>query len=140
LLKPQNSIIPSSDLPALEIDRTRIRQVLLNLLNNARRFTQTGSVRLAAWQTDREVVISVSDTGPGIPADKLPYVFDEFYQVDLSLRRSHQGAGLGLAISQRFVHMHGGTIWVESQPGQGSTLFLQNGLVLCLDFPSDIVF
>ena len=132
MLKPQNSIIPSSDLPALEIDRTRIRQVLLNLLNNARRFTQAGSVRLAAWQTDREVVISVSDTGPGIPADKLPYVFDEFYQVDLSLRRSPQGAGLGLAISKRFVQMHGGTIWVESQPGQGSTLFLQNHpVVLC---------
>jgi len=111
------------DLPALEIDRTRIRQVLLNLLNNARRFTQAGAVCLAARQTEGEVVISVSDTGPGIPADKLPHVFDEFYQVDLSLRRSHQGAGLGLAISKRFVQMHGGSIWVESQPGKGSTFF-----------------
>jgi signal transduction histidine kinase/CheY-like chemotaxis protein len=113
----------ASDLPALEIDRTRIRQVLLNLLNNAHRFTQAGTVRLAASQTESEVVISVSDTGPGIPADKLPHVFDEFYQVDLSLRRSHQGAGLGLAISKRFVQMHGGTIGVESQAGQGSTFF-----------------
>ena len=113
----------SPDLPALEIDRTRIRQVLLNLLNNARRFTRAGSVRLAARQTEHEVVISVSDTGPGIPADKLPHVFDEFYQVDLSLRRSHQGAGLGLAISKRFVQMHGGAIWVDSQPGAGSTFF-----------------
>ena len=109
------------DLPALEIDRTRIRQVLLNLLNNARRFTREGLVRLAAQITDKEVQISVSDTGAGIPADKLPYVFNEFFQVDLSLRRSHQGAGLGLAISKRFVQMHGGSIWVESQEETGST-------------------
>jgi CheY-like chemotaxis protein len=70
-----------------------------------------------------EVMISVADTGAGIPADKLPHVFDEFFQVDLSLRRSYQGAGLGLAISKRFVESHGGYIWVESQEGKGSTFF-----------------
>jgi signal transduction histidine kinase/CheY-like chemotaxis protein len=110
-------------LPALEIDRTRIRQVLLNLLNNARRFTEAGKVRLAAVQVDGEVIVSVSDTGRGIPADKLAYIFDEFYQVDHSLHRSHGGVGLGLAISKRFVEAHEGRIWVESQEGRGSTFF-----------------
>ncbi len=110
----------SPDLPMVEIDRTRIRQVVLNLLNNACSFTETGVVDLAARWVEREVLICVSDTGAGIPKDKLPYLFDEFYQVDHSLRRSHGGAGLGLAISKRFVEAHGGRIWVESQEGVGS--------------------
>jgi signal transduction histidine kinase len=109
------------NLPLLEIDVTRIRQVLLNLLNNAARFTEQGRVRVEASRIDGDVMISVSDTGPGIPADKLPFVFDEFYQVDLSLHRQHGGAGLGLAISKHFVEAHDGRIWVESQEGAGST-------------------
>jgi signal transduction histidine kinase/CheY-like chemotaxis protein len=108
------------DLPPVEIDCTRIRQVVLNLLNNACRFTEVGVIRLVTWRVDREIQISVIDTGTGIPADKLPYVFDEFYQVDHSLTRSHGGAGLGLAICKRFVEAHGGRIWVESQEGAGS--------------------
>jgi signal transduction histidine kinase/CheY-like chemotaxis protein len=107
-------------LPSLEIDRTRIRQVILNLLNNASRFTESGVIDLTAQRIEREVWISVRDTGPGIPADKLAYLFDEFYQVDLSLQRPHGGAGLGLAISKRFVEAHGGRIWVESEMGKGS--------------------
>ncbi len=109
------------DLPTLEIDRTRIRQVLLNLLNNAARFTEAGRVRVEAKQVEGEVWISVSDTGPGIPADKVSLIFDEFYQVDRSLHRKHSGAGLGLAISKRFVAAHDGRIWVESNEGVGST-------------------
>jgi signal transduction histidine kinase/CheY-like chemotaxis protein len=110
----------ATDLPLVEIDCTRIRQVILNLLNNACRFTEMGVVRLAAYRVDHELQISVSDTGTGIPSDKLPYVFDEFYQADHSLTRSHGGAGLGLAICKRFVEAHGGRIWVESQEGIGS--------------------
>jgi CheY-like chemotaxis protein/anti-sigma regulatory factor (Ser/Thr protein kinase) len=110
-----------SDLPMLKIDRARIRQVLLNLLNNAARFTEDGSVRLEASQADGEVLISISDTGTGISADQLPFIFDEFYQVDRSLNRRHEGAGLGLAITRRFVEAHDGRIWVESQEGVGST-------------------
>ena len=110
-------------LPLMEIDRTRITQVILNLLNNAQRFTSEGKVTLAAQVHDDEVWFSVSDTGPGIPAEKLPHIFDEFYQVDQSLRRSHQGAGLGLAISKRFMKAHGGRIWVESVEGMGTTFF-----------------
>jgi len=112
-----------TDLPTLEIDRTRIRQVVLNLLSNAQRFTEVGTVRLEAKRTDSEVVISVSDTGPGIPTDQLQKIFDEFYQVDRSLRRNHKGAGLGLAISKRFVQAHEGRIWAESQEGKGATFF-----------------
>lgn len=110
-------------LPLLEIDRTRIRQVLLNLLNNAQRFTEAGTVRVEARRAGDEVVVSVSDTGPGIPADQLPRIFDEFYQVDRSLRRAHGGAGLGLTICKRFVEAHDGRIWAESEMGRGSTFY-----------------
>ncbi|MDI7275375.1 MAG: hybrid sensor histidine kinase/response regulator [Anaerolineae bacterium] len=107
-------------LPVLTFDRTRIRQVLLNLLNNAVRFTDRGSVTVTATAAEREVTVSVSDTGVGIPADKLARVFDEFYQVGASLGRPGDGTGLGLAISKRFVELHGGRIWAESQEGKGS--------------------
>ena len=110
----------STELPIVEIDRTRIRQVVLNLLNNACRFTETGIVELSAYQVEREVLVSISDTGPGIPSEKLPYLFDEFYQVDHSLKRAHGGVGLGLAISKRFIEAHGGRIWVESEERVGS--------------------
>ncbi|MDZ4768119.1 MAG: ATP-binding protein [Chloroflexota bacterium] len=109
------------DLPEIEIDRTRIRQVLLNLLSNAHRFTERGRVTLAVAARGAGVAFSVSDSGRGIPADKLGAVFDEFFQVDYSLSRSHGGAGLGLAICKHFVERHGGYIAVESVEGVGST-------------------
>jgi signal transduction histidine kinase/CheY-like chemotaxis protein len=109
------------DLPTIEIDRTRIRQVLLNLLSNAHRFTERGEVCVAVRPHAGGVAFSVRDTGRGIPADKLALVFDEFYQVDYSLSRGHGGAGLGLAICKQFVERHGGTIGVESAEGVGST-------------------
>ncbi len=108
------------DLPTVEIDRTRIRQVILNLLSNACSFTKTGRIELSACYVNYEIHISVRDTGTGIPKDKLPYLFDEFYQVDHSLQRRHGGSGLGLAISKRFVEAHGGRIWVQSEEGVGS--------------------
>ncbi len=111
------------DLPVVSIDQTRIRQVLLNLLNNAHRFTTSGSVTLTAVAEADHLLVRVQDTGPGIPADKLADIFTEFYQLDYSLSRSHGGAGLGLAICQRFVEAHDGRIWVESSEGVGSTFF-----------------
>ncbi len=109
------------DLPTVTIDRTRIRQVLLNLFSNARRHTEKGRVSIAAWTGDGEARISVTDTGTGIAADRLPFIFDEFYQVDNSLRRTGEGVGLGLAICKRFVEAHGGQIWATSRYGEGTT-------------------
>ena len=111
------------DLPTLNLDPTRIRQVILNLLNNARRFTQRGTVTISVMTTavPGYVQISVRDTGPGIPLDKQTHLFEEFFQVDHSLARGYTGAGLGLAICRRFVEAHHGRVWVESEPGHGST-------------------
>jgi signal transduction histidine kinase/CheY-like chemotaxis protein len=108
------------DLPTLEIDVTRIRQVLINLLKNARNFTAQGCVRVAARTEADRVVISVKDTGQGIPQEKVHAVFDEFYQVDESRSRRRQGTGLGLAICKRLVEAHEGSIWVLSQEGVGT--------------------
>ena len=108
------------NLPSLRIDRTRIRQVILNLINNARRFTEHGEVCLSAYTAEQEVVISVRDTGPGIAGDKLELIFQEFYQVEDRLLRNKGGTGLGLAICRHFVETHGGHIWAESTIGRGS--------------------
>ncbi len=108
-------------LPTLQLDPTRIRQVLFNLLNNAARFTDQGSVTIRARRQGEEVIFSVTDTGVGIAPEDRARIFEEFRQADGSTRRPQGGVGLGLAISQRFVSLHGGRIWVESEVGQGST-------------------
>jgi signal transduction histidine kinase len=107
-------------LPLLRIDRTRIRQVLLNLLNNAARYTEQGGITVEAQLSEGQLLISVADTGPGIPAEQMQQIFESFYQVDASISRRYGGAGLGLAISKYFVEMHGGHIQVQSEPGVGS--------------------
>jgi signal transduction histidine kinase/CheY-like chemotaxis protein len=111
------------NLPRLWVDPTRIRQVLFNLLNNAARFTERGSVTVSVCQQGQEVRFAVADTGVGIGPEHIPRIFDEFHQADGGTRRRHGGAGLGLAISRRFVELHGGRIWLESQVGKGSTFF-----------------
>ncbi len=108
-------------LPLLWVDPGRIRQVLFNLLANAARFTEQGSVRLSVRRQGEEVLFVVADTGIGIAPEELPHIFEEFRQADGSTRRRHGGAGLGLAISKQFVELHGGRIWAESQVGRGST-------------------
>jgi signal transduction histidine kinase/CheY-like chemotaxis protein len=112
------------DLPRLWVDPIRVRQVLFNLLNNAARFTERGSVTVSVRRRDKEgkeVVVAVTDTGVGIAPGDIPHIFEEFHQADGSTRRRHGGAGLGLAVSRRFVELHNGHIWVESQVNQGST-------------------
>jgi signal transduction histidine kinase/CheY-like chemotaxis protein len=111
------------ELPHLFLDPTRIRQVLFNLLNNAARFTDEGHVRVRVWPRDEDVIFSVADTGRGIAPEDLERIFEEFQQVDGSTRRPREGAGLGLAISRRFVELHNGHIWVESVLGEGSTFY-----------------
>ncbi len=109
-------------LPPILIDRTRVRQVLLNLLSNAARFTEAGGIRVRVWREDSTVVTAVSDTGPGIRSEDIPKLFEPFRQLDGSLRRRYGGTGLGLHISRRFVALHGGEMTVQSQLGQGTTI------------------
>jgi signal transduction histidine kinase len=85
------------------------------------RFTERGGVCVSAHLGERQIVVAVTDTGLGIGAADIPKVFDEFRQVDATVRRRYGGSGLGLAICKRFVELHGGSIWAESQPGRGST-------------------
>ncbi|MHB1463746.1 MAG: ATP-binding protein [Thermoleophilia bacterium] len=108
------------EMEAVVTDRGKIRQVLMNLVGNAFKFTEAGGVRLAIEQTSDTTVFVVSDTGAGLTPDQMEAVFDRFYQVAPSPAEVG-GVGLGLAISKRFVEMHGGRIWVESSPGKGST-------------------
>ena len=114
--------LPES-LPLLRIDPTRVRQVLLNLVNNAVRFTHQGYIQVGAYLSDGEVTVYVRDTGEGIPPDKLETIFERFEQVDSSGRRPHGGLGLGLAISRQLVRLHGGRMWAESELGKGSTFY-----------------
>lgn len=104
-------------------DENRIYQILQNLVNNAIKFTEEGSVVLSAVPKEDHLVISVKDTGMGIEADKLETIFISFRQVDSSASRQYQGMGLGLSITKHLVKSHKGKIWVESQPGSGSTFF-----------------
>ena len=109
------------NLPIIWADPTRIRQITLNLVSNACKFTDEGTI-IVRVQHDREnVIISVSDTGIGIPEENLSSIFEEFTQVDSSTTRKVGGTGLGLPISRHFVEMHKGRIWVESKLGHGST-------------------
>jgi signal transduction histidine kinase len=111
-----------ADLPPVEADQERIHQVLFNLLDNAFRFTPDGgSVRVRAALANGWCEVSVEDTGPGIPREHLPLVFERFYRVDPSRSREDGGTGIGLAIARSIVEAHGGKIWAESAGGGGST-------------------
>jgi len=109
------------DLPRIYCDRTRIRQVILNLLSNAARFTDEGSITVTVRAESQYVVISVCDTGPGISAEDASRIFEPFQQGSFQQRRDQGGSGLGLSISKQFVELHGGRMWLQSEPGRGST-------------------
>src|SRR5262249_23527564 len=109
------------DLPPGKGDSRRIAQVLLNLVGNAIKFTETGEVRVGVSVSDGAFLVSVADNGPGISEADQTRIFEEFQQADSSSTRKKGGTGLGLAIAKRIVEMHGGRIWVESTLGQGST-------------------
>jgi PAS domain S-box-containing protein len=108
-------------LPDVAVDRPRMMQVLQNLLGNAIKFTPAGGrIELRAEGGNGVVRLSVSDTGPGIPQAHLPYIFDRFWQ---ARRAGRLGLGLGLAIAKGIVEAHGGRIWAESRPGDGTTVY-----------------
>jgi two-component system sensor histidine kinase/response regulator len=115
------------DVPDMLVgDPTRLRQVVVNLTGNAIKFTSQGEVVVRverSEETENETLLhfAVHDTGPGIPAAKQRSIFEAFTQADNSMTRTHGGTGLGLTISTRLVQMMGGRIWVESEPGLGST-------------------
>jgi len=111
-----------SDLPVF-CDGTRIRQVVLNLLSNAGRFTERGGVRVKAWCEKDKVVVSVSDTGPGIAVEDQKKIFEPFQQLDGTIHRRHGGSGLGLCISKDLVGMHGGEMRLESGVDEGTTFY-----------------
>jgi light-regulated signal transduction histidine kinase (bacteriophytochrome) len=105
-------------------DPDRIIQTLTNLLSNAIKFSPAGTtVWLTAEPQGEQLLVQVSDQGRGIPADKLESIFERFQQVDTSDAREKGGTGLGLAICRSIVQQHGGQIWAESRPGEGSTFF-----------------
>ena len=118
------------DLPPLRVDPKRFRQILLNLLSNAAKFTKEGYIRVRAYRevdpltSYAEVVIAVEDTGPGIPPEHMERLFQPFFQIDSSLTREVGGTGLGLAITRNLVDLHGGRIWVTSEVGKGSTFYV----------------
>ncbi len=132
--KPVQFVIEAEDnLPQVNADALRLRQVINNLLTNATKFTEKGDITLGVRRSADDptmVLISVSDTGIGITPEKLPVIFDRFRQVDQSHTRRAGGTGLGLAITRQLVEMHGGDIWVESDPGHGSTFFFTLPIVV----------
>ncbi len=119
-------------LPLVWGDEERLRQVLTNLVSNAIKYSpQGGLIRIGGWLEQPEgaadhtrVVLYIADQGIGIPTADLPKIFDRFYRVDSSLRRSTAGAGLGLYLAKAIVEAHGGQIWAHSEPGKGTTFFI----------------
>lgn len=112
-------------LPIAHGDERRLTQVLLNLVGNAIKFTDTGGVAIEASRADGAFRVAVRDSGPGIAAADQAKIFEEFQQVDDTSTRQKGGTGLGLAISKRIVEMHGGRILVESELGKGSTFTIE---------------
>jgi PAS domain S-box-containing protein len=115
------SLLCEPGLPSAHADPRTLRQVLVNLLGNAVKFTDSGSITVSAHAGDGVVTVLIADSGIGIPPDLLPLIFDPFRQGNSGTARRHGGTGLGLAIVQRLVELMGGTVAVASVPGEGST-------------------
>ena len=118
------------DMPICHGDAKRITQCLVNLAGNALKFTREGRVEIGAEIRDGALLFRVSDTGIGIAASQLGHIFEEFRQVDATITREFGGTGLGLSITKKFVELHGGRIWVESEAGKGSTFFISMPLTV----------
>jgi signal transduction histidine kinase len=110
----------ASDIPALNTDREKLRQIILNLLDNAAKFTERGEIKISVCQQNGSLKLVISDTGIGIEKKDLNQIFEKFHQGDLSSTKKYQGTGLGLAIVKKFVNLLGGEVGVESEVGKGS--------------------
>ncbi len=113
----------STDLPKLTADQQRLRQILLNIITNACKFTEAGSITVRAYTENDEVVIAIRDTGVGIAPEEQAAVFEAFKQAKAGLQHG-EGTGLGMPISKRLAELHGGRLWLESEVGQGSTFYV----------------
>jgi signal transduction histidine kinase len=108
------------DIPRLNTDRDKLKQIIFNLLGNAAKFTEEGEIRISAWQESGTLKLAVSDTGVGMKKESLDHIFEEFSQAEKSTASKYGGTGLGLAIVKKFVNLMGGDIGVESEAGKGS--------------------
>ncbi len=115
----------SDDVADITTDQRRLEQVVLNLLNNAVKFTETGGILLSCRVDNGYYLVAVSDSGMGIPRDELKGIFKPFYQIDSGTTRKQEGTGLGLSICDKLITKMGGTIIVESEPGKGSTFSIR---------------
>lgn len=111
----------AADIPPLQSDREKLKQIVLNLLSNAAKFTEQGSITVSARAENGILSLAVADTGIGIPPQALAHIFEEFRQADMSTTRRYGGTGLGLAIVKKFCTLLGGDVTVSSEPGKGST-------------------
>jgi signal transduction histidine kinase len=122
LEKNQKLTLKEDKIPVIIIDKDRIAQVFMNLINNAIKFTDPGgAIEVELSGNADNAIIKFKDNGIGIKREDQEMLFSPFQQVDSSYARKYEGSGLGLAISKRIVTYHGGKIWVESEPGKGST-------------------
>jgi signal transduction histidine kinase len=121
--KPVELVLDISDLPPIVADQRRVRQIILNIVSNACKFTAEGSITIRAWQENEEIKIMVKDTGPGIAAEDHEVVFETFRQTEVGLAHG-TGTGLGMPISRRLAEAHGGRLWVESESGTGATFYI----------------
>jgi signal transduction histidine kinase len=108
----------------VQADPDRIREVVTNLFDNAVKYTDSGRISVGITGDNEVVQIRVTDTGPGIPKEDIPHLFQKFYRVDTSATRTIGGTGLGLYICRKIIELYGGRIWVESVIGEGSTFYL----------------
>jgi len=124
-LAREKDIVLESEMNSIKLraDATKLKQVLINLLNNAVKYTNTGKVKVKALERESDTLFAVEDTGRGIAAEHQEKIFEPFTQIDSSATREFTGIGLGLAIVKKYVEMHGGKVWLESKLGEGSTFY-----------------
>jgi signal transduction histidine kinase len=138
----------SSQIMLVDIDK--IERIILNLLSNAIKHTPAGgTITVEVRQKEERIIVSVMDTGEGIPKDKLEVIFDRYAQVDTSLTKKNEGTGIGLSLTKSFVELLGGKIWADSNHGKGSTFYVElpilhssdrlpTGLAKCMDLSKNV--